>query len=70
MIIPICIAYFLPTIMAAFFNYRAVPAVFVVNAAFGWTVYGWLIAMWAALRSLLVEKKWFAGEPTEPDYIL
>lgn len=42
------IVYFLPT-WAAPAGRRG--SVFVVNLAFGWTILGWFIALWLALRA-------------------
>lgn len=45
--------YFLPTLVATS-GRRA--SVFVLNLFFGWTLVGWAIALWSAIRSREVAK--------------
>jgi len=42
------VAYFIPTLIAAAFQKRALGSIFVVNLLLGWTVVGWFWALiWA-----------------------
>jgi hypothetical protein len=41
----IFLAYFLPTIIAAYRDIRLVAAVIVINLFLGWTFIGWVVAL-------------------------
>jgi hypothetical protein len=47
--IVLLLMYFLPTILA---NKGRRMSVFVINFFFGWTILGWCIAMYMAVRSM------------------
>lgn len=49
-----CLAYFTPT-MSARRGRRG--SVFVINLFFGWTMIGWVVALWMAVRSRELAKE-------------
>lgn len=44
------LVYFLPAIVASRYQHSRQPAILFLNILLGWTVVGWVVALWWALR--------------------
>ena len=48
--------YFLPTLVGAALRIRGLGWVFAVNLLFGWTLLGWIVALWLALMYRQIDR--------------